>query len=65
VLHDVAEGKVSMAAAERDYGVVINCRTPEGDRIRLAEDYEIDWAATTQRRAQMTSAQEPLVPSRA
>ena len=46
VLADVVEGYVSVAGAERDYGVVIRYTGPEGRVVRLPEDYRIDGKAT-------------------
>ncbi|MXX45556.1 MAG: hydantoinase B/oxoprolinase family protein [Acidimicrobiia bacterium] len=46
VLADVVEGYVSIAGAERDYGVVIRYTGPSGRMVRLPEDYRIDENAT-------------------
>jgi N-methylhydantoinase B len=51
VLRDVVEGRVSLAAAEADYGVVL-------DHAGAAEQYVIDEAATQRRRAEMAQAQD-------
>ena len=60
-LRDAIEGKISLDTAERDYGVVIRCRTPAGDRISLPDDFAIDRQATAALRARMTEAREPLL----
>lgn len=62
VLRDVQEGKVSIAAAEREYGVVITCRTPAEDVIRLPGDYDLDRAATVTLRRNTAAASELIVP---
>ncbi len=62
VLRDVIEGKVSIAAAAREYGVVVVCRTPPGDAIALPDDYSVDCAATADLRARMSGAPEPSLP---
>ena len=52
VLADVVEGYVSIAGAERDYGVIIRY-TGSPDRIvRLPEDYQLDEKATKALRAE-------------
>ncbi len=52
VLADVVEGYVSIAGAERDYGVIIRY-TGSPDRIvRLPEDYQFDEKATEALRAE-------------
>lgn len=61
VLRDVVEGKVSIAAAEREYGVVIACRAAADDLIRLPGDYEIDRAATAALRGRRRSAGDGAV----
>ncbi len=55
VLRDVVEGRVSLAAAEADYGVVF-------EDAGVAEQYVIDEAATRRRRAEMTKAQTTPLP---
>jgi N-methylhydantoinase B len=50
VLADVIDGYVSLAAAERDYGVVIRYLGGPDQLVRLANDYEVDEAATARRR---------------
>ena len=50
VLRDVIEGRVSLASAENDYGVVFT------DVVATGQP-EIDQAATKQRRAEMAKAQ--------
>lgn len=50
VLHDVVEGYVSIEAAARDYGVVIEYLGRPDQLVRLPEDYRIDRAATAPRR---------------
>ncbi|MEX2270018.1 MAG: hydantoinase B/oxoprolinase family protein [Vicinamibacterales bacterium] len=59
VLRDVVEGKVSIAAAEREYGLVIVCSTPAEDAIRLPGDYEIDRAATVALRERLAAVLAP------
>jgi len=51
VLRDVVEGRVSLAAAEADYGVVF-------EDVGAAEHYVIDEATTQRRRAEMARAQD-------
>ena len=46
VLADVVEGYVSVAGAERDYGVVIRYTGAAERMVRLPEDYQIDEDAT-------------------
>ena len=46
VLADVVEGYVSIAGAERDYGVVIRYAGQSDRMVRLPEDYQIDENAT-------------------
>jgi N-methylhydantoinase B len=53
VLRDVIEGRVSLAAAEADYGVVFN---------GSADQPVIDEAATKQRRAEMAKSQNTALP---
>ncbi|MBL8986826.1 MAG: hydantoinase B/oxoprolinase family protein [Gemmatimonadetes bacterium] len=50
VLHDVVEGYVSLEAAARDYGVVIEYLGRPDQLVRLPADYRIDQAATAARR---------------
>jgi N-methylhydantoinase B len=50
VLDDVVNGYVSIAAAEREYGVVVTYRGGADRLVRLPEHYAIDWDATEQRR---------------
>jgi N-methylhydantoinase B len=52
VLWDVINGYVSLEAARRDYGVVINYRGRPDQLVRLPACYEIDAAATLQCRAE-------------
>ena len=61
VLQDVLEGKVTIAAAAREYGVVIVCRTPAEDLISLPADYEVDHAATAVLRKRLSGTGEPLL----
>jgi N-methylhydantoinase B len=61
VLRDVVEGKVSIGAAEQEYGVVIVCRTPPGDLISLPEDYEIDHAATAILRERLSGKSDSVL----
>jgi N-methylhydantoinase B len=65
VLRDVVEGKVSIEAAARDYGVVIACRTPPGDLVAMPADYEIDERATAALRGQAPDASERMFASAA
>jgi N-methylhydantoinase B len=51
VLEDVAQGYVSLEAAERDFGVKITCSAAPGERVVLPEQYTIDQAATDRLRA--------------
>lgn len=53
MIHDVVDGIVSIEAAGRSYGVVIRCLAPDGEIVRLPEDYEMDVDATRQLRARM------------
>ena len=46
VLADVVNGYVSIAAAERAYGVLVRYLGVEDQLVRLPEQYEIDWDAT-------------------
>jgi N-methylhydantoinase B len=55
VLRDVVEGRVSLAAAESDYGVVF-------ENVGVAEQNVIDEAATRRRRAEMAKAQTTPLP---
>ena len=50
VLWDVIEGYVSLEAARRDYGVVIEYLGREDQLVRLPEDYRLDIEATRQLR---------------
>ncbi len=51
VFRDVVDGKVSVEAAERDYGVVVRFMGRARAQIRLPEDYAIDGEATARLRA--------------
>ena len=51
VLEDVINGYVSLAAAEREYGVVVRYTGTAEQLVRLPHHYAIDWPATTQRRS--------------
>ncbi|GAB4120282.1 MAG: hydantoinase B/oxoprolinase family protein [Roseiflexaceae bacterium] len=51
VLQDVIDGLVSIAAAERDYGVVVRYIGAADQLVRLPQHYTIDWPATEQLRA--------------
>jgi len=53
VLRDVVEGRVSLASAEADYGVVF---------IGAADQPVIDEAATTQRRTELAKTRNNLPP---
>jgi N-methylhydantoinase B len=55
VLRDVTEGRVSVAAAERDYGIVFTTASS-------ADEPEIDEAATTQQRAALVKARSAELP---
>jgi N-methylhydantoinase B len=55
VFHDVVEGKVSMAAAESEYGVVIRYLGQADALVQMPEDYILDVEATGQRRAAVAS----------
>jgi N-methylhydantoinase B len=50
VLDDVVNGYVSIAAAEREYGVVVRYLGTPDQIVRLPEHYAIDEEATAQRR---------------
>ncbi len=50
VLWDVIDGYVSIKAAQRDYGVVIEYLGDEGQLVRLPADYRLDPEATAQAR---------------
>lgn len=52
VLWDVVEGYVSLAAAEREYGVVIRFLGRPDQLVRLPAHYAIDLEATMRRRAE-------------
>ena len=52
VLADVVEGYVSLAGAERDYGVVVRYTGAPGRMVRLPEDYVLDREATERLRAE-------------
>lgn len=60
-LRDVVEGKVSIEAAEREYGVVIRCNKPPEDLIALPEDYDLDRAATSALRERLMAEIEQAV----
>ncbi|MDQ3248276.1 MAG: hydantoinase B/oxoprolinase family protein, partial [Chloroflexota bacterium] len=51
VLDDVVNGYVSLAAAEREYGVVVRYLGTPDQLVRLPEHYSIDEAATAYLRA--------------
>ncbi len=51
VLADVVEGYVSLAGAERDYGVVVRYIGAPEQKVRLPEDYELDMQGTEQVRS--------------
>src|SRR6202043_1736552 len=55
VLRDLIEGRVSLASAEADYGVVF-------EEAGAAEHHVIDQAATQRRRAEMAKAQNTPLP---
>lgn len=55
VQRDVTEGRVSVAAAERDYGIVFTAAS-------RADEPEIDEAATLARRAEWTAARKAELP---
>jgi N-methylhydantoinase B len=61
VMRDVVEGKVSIGAAEQDYGVVIVCRTPPEDLIGLPGDYEIDRPATAALRERLAGKSDSVL----
>ena len=61
VLRDVVEGKVSIAAAEQEYAVVIVCRTRAEDLIGLPGDYKVDRAATAALRKRLAVTSEPML----
>jgi N-methylhydantoinase B len=46
VLRDVIDGKVSIAAAANEYGVVVRYDGPADAIVRLPEDYTLDLEAT-------------------
>ena len=54
VLWDVIEGYVSLQAARRDYGVVIEYLGREDQLVRVPSDYRLDREATEQLRRAMT-----------
>ena len=51
VLADVVNGYVSLAAAARQYGVVVRYLGSPSQLVRLPKDYAVDWAATEKLRA--------------
>jgi N-methylhydantoinase B len=51
VLRDVVDGYVSIAAAEREYGVAVRFLGEPGQLVRLPQHYAIDWEATHRLRA--------------
>ena len=61
VLRDVVEGKVSIAAAEQEYAMVIVCRTRAEDVIGLPCDYRVDRAATAALRKRLAVTSEPML----
>ena len=52
VLADVVDGYVSLAGAERDYGVVVRYTGGPDRKVRLPEDYVLDGTATERLRAE-------------
>nr|MBA2391990.1 hydantoinase B/oxoprolinase family protein [Ktedonobacteraceae bacterium] len=56
VLNDVINGYVSLAAAERDYGVVVHYLGTQDQIVRTPEFYRIDEEATELRRAGLRGA---------
>lgn len=52
VLADVVEGYVSIAAAQRDYGVIVRYTGAPSQMVRLPEDYRLDREATVQLRSE-------------
>jgi N-methylhydantoinase B len=50
VVQDVIDGYVSIAAAEREYGVVVHFLGAADQIVRLPQHYAIDWEATRQLR---------------
>jgi N-methylhydantoinase B len=50
VLADVINGYVSLAAAEREYGVLVRYLGADDQLVRLPEHYAIDWDATARLR---------------
>jgi N-methylhydantoinase B len=56
VLWDVIEDKVSIAAAAREYGVVVQCHLPADAIVRLPEDFSVDRDATERLRAALRAA---------
>ncbi len=56
VLDDVVDGYVSLAAAERDYGVIVKYTGGPRQMVRLPEDYVLDVQATQQLRADRRNA---------
>ena len=58
VRDDVANEYVSIAAAERDYGVVLRYLGGADRLVRLPDHYVIDWPATEQIRREVGSADE-------
>lgn len=53
VLRDVVEDKVSIDAAAKEYGVIVQYLGAPDAIVRLPEDYWLDREATEQRRAEM------------
>ena len=56
VMRDVVEQKVSIAAAEAEYGVVIRFLGREDAIVRMPEDYTLDEQATRRCRAELQAA---------
>jgi N-methylhydantoinase B len=54
VLRDVVEGYVSIDAAAREYGVVVRFIGDPARILRLPQDFELDEAATAERRRRTT-----------
>ena len=48
MLKDVLNGYASVVAAEREYGVVIQCSRRPGEWLSMPEHYRIDQEATAQ-----------------
>jgi N-methylhydantoinase B len=61
VMRDVVEDKVSIAAAEQEYGVVVRYHGLPDAIVRLPDDYALDLDATARLRSEMRAAADQSV----